>query len=799
MTKKSQKFTLWFKEISKKDVPLVGGKNASLGEMFSQLTKKGINVPGGFATTSYAYRYFLEKNNLLPELKKTFKKLDLKNIKTLQEVGKEARNLILKAKFPEDLEREIIKAYRELGKRYGENPDVAVRSSATAEDLPSASFAGQHETYLNIRGEKALIEAVKKSIASLFTNRAISYREKRGFDHFKIALSVGVQKMVRSDLASAGVIFTLDTETGFKDIVLINSSWGLGETIVKGKVVPDEFLVFKPTLERGFEPIISKNLGTKKRKLVYGAGIKTTKEVPVSQKAQNRFSLTDSEILTLARWATSIEKHYGVSQDIEWAKDGKTKKIFIVQSRPETVHVRKKEPVFKEYVLKEKKPQLLLEGIAIGEKIAAGKVRVIKDIRRINEFRAGEILVTINTDPDWEPIMKMSSAIITDLGGRTSHAAIVSRELGVPCMVGAKKATSILKNGQEITLDCSSGETGKIYQGKVKWEEKEHKLKQIPETRTKIMLNIGTPEIAFHNSFLPHRGVGLAREEFIIASKIKIHPLALINYQKLDKKLKKQIAEITPGYKNKKQFFVDELTRGIGQIGAAFFPEPVIVRFSDFKTNEYASLLGGNLFEPEEENPMIGWRGASRYYDPQFKAAFLLECQALKIAREKFGLKNIWAMIPFCRTLEEGEKVLKIMKEEGLERGKNGLKVIVMCEIPSNAILTEEFLKIFDGMSIGSNDLTQLILGIDRDSATLKKVGNEKNEAVKEMIKKVIKICRQKKKYIGICGQAPSDFPDFAEFLVEQGIESMSLNPDTLIKTTLDIAKKEKLLKGRIK
>lgn len=798
MSKKSQKFILWFKEISAKDVLLVGGKNASLGEMIGELSSKRINIPDGFATTSYAYWYFLKKNKILPKLKEIFKKLDVKNIKNLQEIGKEARNLVLKAEFPEDLKKEIIKAYRNLGEKYGKNSDVAVRSSATAEDLPSASFAGQHETYLNVQGEKALIEAIKKSIASLFTNRAISYREKRGFNHFKIALSVGVQKMVRSDLASAGVIFTLDTETGFKDVVLINSSWGLGEMVVQGKVVPDEFLIFKPTLKQGFKPIISKNLGTKKRKLVYGAGAKATKELPVSQKSQNQFTLTDSEILTLAKWACLIEKHYGIPQDTEWAKDGKTKKIFIVQSRPETVHVGKKKAVFKEYILKEKKPQLLLKGIAIGEKIAAGKVRIIKDIKRISEFQAGEILVTINTDPDWEPIMKISSAIITDLGGRTSHAAIVSRELGVPCIVGTEKATLILKNGQEITIDCSSGETGKIYQGQVRWEEKEHKLKQIPKTKTKIMLNIGTPEIAFRNSFLPHRGVGLAREEFIIASKIKVHPLALINYSKLDKKLKKQIAKITPGYKNKKQFFVDELARGIGQIGAAFFPEPVIVRFSDFKTNEYASLLGGHLFEPKEENPMLGWRGASRYYDPQFKEAFLLECQALKIAREKFGLKNIWAMIPFCRTVEEGEKVLEIMKERGLERGKNGLKVIVMCEIPSNAILAEEFLKIFDGMSIGSNDLTQLILGIDRDSAVLKKVGNEKNKAVKEMIKKVIKICRQKKKYIGICGQAPSDFPEFAEFLVEQGIESMSLNPDTVIKTTLIVAKKEKQLKGRV-
>ena len=793
---KSKKYILWFKEISAKDVPLVGGKNASLGEMIRELTKKGINIPDGFATTSYAYWYFLKENNLLPKLKEIFKKLDARDIKSLQETGRETRNLILKAEIPEDFKKEIIKAYRKLGKIYGENPDVAVRSSATAEDLPSASFAGLHETFLNVKGEKELLDAVKKCIASLFNDRAISYREEKGFNHFKIALSVGVQKMARSDLASAGVMFTLDTETGFKDVILINSSWGLGESVVKGKVIPDEFLVFKPTLRQAqgklYEPIISKVLGTKRRKLIYGKGDKATLEVKVPLEDQRQFTLSDEEILTLAQWACLIEDHYKLPQDIEWAKDGKTGEIFIVQSRPETVHAPKEIKSYAQYILKEKGAKLLLEGEAVGSKITSGKVKIIPGVSKIKEFKKGEILVTKMTDPDWTSIMKVAQGIITEEGSRVCHAAIVSRELGIPCIVGVKQAMQILKTGQNITLDCSGGQKGKIFDGELKFEIKKYDLKKIPKIRTKIMMNTSHPDVAFSQSFLPNSGIGLAREEFIIASQIQIHPLALTNYGKLNKGLRKKIDGITIGYKDKKQYFIDKLSQGIGKIGAAIYPKPVIVRFSDFKSNEYVQLLGGNLFEPEESNSMLGWRGASRYYDEKFKPAFKMECEAIKRVREKFGLKNIIPMIPFCRTPEEGEKVLKLMKEFGLERGKDGLEVYVMCEIPSNVILADKFLEIFDGMSIGSNDLTQLLLGLDRDSALVAKVGDERNEAVKEMIRKVIKICREKKKYCGICGEAPSVYEGFAEFLVEQGIESMSLNPDTIIKTTLIVAKKEK-------
>ena len=804
---KREVLILWFKEISKRDVPLVGGKNASLGEMYSQLNKKGIIVPNGFATTSDFYWRFLEENNLLPKLKEIFRDLGIKSIKSLQETGKKARKLILKSNFPKDLKEEIIKAYRELSKKYNQiSVDVAVRSSATAEDLPSASFAGLHETFLNVKGEKELLEAVKKCIASLFNDRAISYREEKGFNHFKIALSVGIQKMVRSDLASAGVIFTLDTETGFRDVVLINSSWGLGEMVVKGKVVPDEFLVFKPTLKQGFAPIISKNLGTKRRKLIYSKKL-ATKEVKVLSKDQKRFTLTDGEILQLAKWASEIENHYGLPMDIEWAKDGKTGRLFIVQARPETVHVPKdsnppsalpsqerRAPIksYTQYILKEK-GKLILEGEAIGSKITSGKIKIIPNISKIKQFRIGEILVTKMTDPDWEPIMKITKGIITEEGGRTCHAAILSRELGIPCIVGAQNATQILKTGQNITLDCSGGQKGKIFGGLLKFGIRKYNLKKIPKTKTKIMMNTSQPDVAFSQSFLPNSGVGLAREEFIIASQIQIHPLALYNFNKLkNKTLKSKIEELTTGYKDKKEYFIDKLSQGIGKIAAAIYPKPVIVRFSDFKSNEYAQLIGGKLFEPEEANPMLGWRGASRYYDEKFKPAFWMECEAIKRVREKFGLKNVKLMIPFCRTPEEGEKVLKLIREYGLNRGKDGLKVYVMCEIPSNVILVDKFLEIFDGMSIGSNDLTQLVLGLDRDSAQVAKVGDERNEAVKEMIAKVIQECKNRKKYCGICGEAPSYYPEFAEFLVEQGIESMSLNPDTVIKTTLIVAKKEK-------
>jgi len=799
--KKNKKYILWFKEISKKDVPLVGGKNASLGEMLGKLSKKGVQVPDGFALTTKAYWHFLEENKIDKKLKEIFKKFNQRDIKSLQKTGGKVRNLILKAKIPEDLKREIARVYQELSKKCNEkNASVAVRTSGVAEDAPTASFAGQFETFLNVRGEKDLLKAIKKCIASTFNDRAIAYREEKNIPQLKFALSVGVMKMVRSDLASSGIIFTLDTETGFKNVILINSIWGVGEMIVKGKITPDEFYVFKPTLKENYKPIIIKDLGRKTRKLVYDkrGGLK---EVNVPTKQQLKFSLTDEEILKLSKWACLIEDHYRISQDIEWAKDGKTGELFIVQSRPETVHAPKIGKFYEEYQIKTKKKKPILTGIAIGNKIGQGKVHIIEVVSKIGEFKKGEVLVTKMTDPDWVSIFPLASAIVTDEGGKTAHAAIVSRELGLPCIVGTKEATKILNNGQEITIDCTSGSEGRIFFGKIPFKIKRYDLKKIPKLKTKIMINIGAPDIAFKTSFLPNDGVGLARIEFILADKIRIHPLALYHYKKIkDKKIKKEIDRLTYGYKDKKQYFVDKLAEGISQIAAAFYPKPVIVRLSDFKTNEYAALVGGKIFEPEESNPMLGWRGASRYYDEKFRPAFEMECQAIKKVREVFGLKNIWAMIPFCRTVEEGKKVLDLMAKNGLKRGEDGLKVIVMCEIPSNVILADKFLEIFDGMSIGSNDLTQLVLGLDRDSAQVAKVGDERNEAVKEMIKKVIKLCNEKKKYCGICGQAPSDYSEFAEFLVKEGIESMSLNPDTVIKTILAVAKTEKqLLKGRNK
>jgi pyruvate,water dikinase len=785
-----KRYILWFKEISKEDVPLVGGKNASLGEMFSKLSRKGIQVPNGFAITAEAFRYYLAYNKIDEKLREIFEKFDPKRIESLKDTGEKSRQLILKGKFPPDLEREILKNYRKLSKIYNqENVDVAVRSSATAEDLATASFAGQHESYINISGNGDVLKAVKKCFASLFTDRAIAYREEKGFEHLKVALSVCVQKMVRSDLASSGVMFTLDTETGFENVVLINSIFGQGEMIVKGKIIPDTFYVFKPTLKKGYRAIIVKNLGKKDRKLVYkkGGGLR---EVKVPKRDQLKFSLNDDEILTLAKWAMILEEHYGCHQDIEWAKDGKMNQLFIVQSRPETVHAPKKERVYEEYEIETtKKP--ILTGIAIGNKVGQGRVRVIENISKIGEFKKGEVLVTKMTDPDWVPIMRIASAIVTDEGGKTSHAAIVSRELGIPCVVGTLKATKVLKTGQEVTVDCTSGSIGRIFLGKIPFKVKRYNLEKIPKLETKIMINIGAPDIAFKTSFLPNEGVGLARIEFILAEKIRIHPLALYHYEKIKEvRIRKKIDEITVGYKDKKQFFIDELAEGVAQIASAFFPKPVIVRFSDFKSNEYRQLIGGELFEPEEANPMIGWRGASRYYDPKFQPAFEMECKAIKKAREEFGLKNIWVMVPFCRTPEEGRKVLELMKKFGLEKGKEGLKVICMCEIPSNVILAEEFLEIFDGFSIGSNDLTQLVLGLDRDSALVAKVADERNEAVKEMVKRIIEICQRKKKYCGICGDAPSTYPGFAKFLVNLGIPSMSLSPDAVIKTILNLTPK---------
>jgi len=814
MKQKPQKFILWLNEISKEDVLLVGGKNASLGEMYNrfakiknQKSKIKINVPDGFALTTKAYWHFLEENKIDQKLKEVFKKFNPKSIKSLQETGKEARTLILKADFPEDLKKKLIEAYRKLEEEYGEPTEVAVRSSGVSEDQPGASFAGQFESFLNTSGEKDLLEAIKKCLASTFNDRAIIYREEKKFPQLKFALSVGIQKMVRSDLASSGIIFTLDTETGFKNVILINSIWGVGEMIVKGKITPDQFYVFKPTLRlaslaqgKPYKPIIIKNLGRKTKKYIYakGGGLR---EVSVPQKDQMKFSLTDEEILTLARWAIIIENHYKYPQDIEWAKDGKTGQLFIVQSRPETVFTPKKIQSYEEYEIKTAKKKPILTGIAIGNKIGQGKVHIIENVSKISEFKKGEVLVTKMTDPDWVSVFPLASAIVTDEGGKTAHAAIVSRELGLPCIVGTKEATKVLKTGQEITVDCTSGSEGRIFEWKVPFEVKRYDLKAIPKLKTKIMINIGAPDIAFKTSFLPNDGVGLARIEFILAEKIRIHPLALYHYEKIKNqkskikntnqisKIIREIEKITVGYKNKKQYFIDELAEGISQIAAAFWPKPVIVRFSDLKTSEYRALIGGELFEPEEANPMLGWRGASRYYDEKFRPAFEIECQALKKAREVFGLKNIWPMVPFCRTVEEGKKVLDLMAKNGLKRGEDGLKVIVMCEIPSNVILAEEFLEIFDGFSIGSNDLTQLVLGLDRDSAIVAKVGDERNEAVKEMIKKVIKICNEKKKYCGICGEAPSNFPEFAEFLMKEGIESMSLSPEAVIKTILNLAK----------
>ncbi|MGC8880757.1 MAG: phosphoenolpyruvate synthase [Minisyncoccia bacterium] len=782
----------WFKDISIKDVPLVGGKNASLGEMIRALSKKGINIPNGFAITAQAYFDFLKEGGIYNEIKNILATTNLKYIKELQKAGKQIRNLILKTPLPKKLEKEIIKAYKSLSKEYKEeNVDVAVRSSATAEDLPSASFAGQHETYLNIRGEKQLLEAVKKSYASLFLDRAITYRIEKGFDHLKVAISTGVQKMVRSDLGSSGVMFTLDTETGFKDVIVINGIYGLGELIVKGKITPDEFIVFKPTLLKGFKAIIRKDLGRKTIKYIYNpkGGIK---EVAVSLNKQYKFSLSDEEILTLANWGVMIENHYSTKnkkwtpQDIEWAKDGKTGQLFIVQARPETVHSREDSNVYKEYIVQTKKKPILL-GIAIGSKVGYGKARVIKSIKELPKLKKGEVLVTKMTDPDWTSAMPLASAIITDEGGKTCHAAIISRELGIPCVVGTKKATKLLKTGREITVDCSSGAEGKVYQGRVPFKIKTYELEKIPDLKTKISINIGAPDIAFQTSFIPNDGVGLAREEFIIAEKIKVHPLALYHYKSLkDKKLKRLIEKITIEHQDKKEYFIKELAEGIAQIAAAFYPKEVIVRFSDFKTNEYRQLIGGELFEPEEENPMLGWRGASRYYDKRYKPAFEMECLAMKRAIEKFGLTNISVMVPFCRTLKEGKLVKEIIKKYLPET-----KIYVMAEIPSNALLINEFLDIFDGMSIGSNDLTQLVLGIDRDNADLAKIGNENNEAVKKMIKEIIRVCRKRKKYVGICGQAPSDYKEFANFLVKEGITAISLNPDTVIKTILYLSKKD--------
>ncbi|MEH2334404.1 phosphoenolpyruvate synthase [Nostoc sp.] len=819
LSAKERSLILWFDEVGIADIPVVGGKNASLGEMIQQLTPKGINVPTGFATTAYAYRHFIQSAGLEAKLRKLFADLDVEDVKNLRERGKKARSLLIHTPFPVELREAIAKAYHSLSERYNAETDVAVRSSATAEDLPDASFAGQQETYLNVVGAEGVLAACHKCFASLFTDRAISYRHTKGFDHFSIALAVGVQKMVRSDLATSGVMFSIDTETGFKDAALITAAYGLGENVVQGSVNPDEYYVFKPTLKAGFRPIIDKKLGSKELKMIYDDGSKFTKNVSVSSSERGKFALSDEEILQLANWACLIEDHYSqvhgiyTPMDIEWAKDGITNQLFIVQARPETVQSQKTGNVLQSYRLVletgdwglgtgEKSFQSpiptpeslipLITGRAIGEAISQGKARLILDVQKLEQFKPGEVLVTERTDPDWEPIMKRASAIVTNSGGRTCHAAIIARELGVPAIVGCGNATEILKPGQEVTISCAEGEEGKVYAGLLPFEVKEVPLENLPRTRTQILMNVGNPQEALSLSTIPNDGVGLARTEFIIANQIQIHPMALIHYDLLkDEFVKAKISEITALYDEKPQYFVDKLAQGIGRIAAAFYPKPVIVRTSDFKSNEYANLLGGRQFEPHEENPMLGWRGAARYYDQGYREAFALECYAIKRVREEMGLTNVIPMIPFCRTPDEGRLVLAEMAKNGLKQGVNDLQVYVMCELPSNVILAEDFAEVFDGFSIGSNDLTQLTLGIDRDSALVARLFDERSPAVKQMVKMAIKAAKKYNCKIGICGQAPSDYPEFAQFLVEQGIDSISLNPDSVLKTMLEVAKVE--------
>lgn len=776
-------FIRWYETLSNNDVAIAGGKNASLGEMHQTLKAQNINVPEGFATTAKAYWHFLQENHLQEKITDLLKKYRDKNA-SLQKTGKTIRKLIKKSPLPPDLEQAIILAYQELEKKYHQkNVDVAVRSSATAEDLPDASFAGQQESYLNIQGEKALIRACIDCYSSLFTDRAITYREEKNFSHMKVALSIGIQKMVRSDAAGSGVMFTIDTETGFKDVVVINASWGLGENIVQGEVIPDEYVVFKPLLENSnLTPILEKNIGAKEKKMIYTKNLRhPTKNIKTSAHERNRTVLSDEEILTLAKWATLIEKHYKKPMDIEWAKDGISNQLFIVQARPETVESKKILTAFKRFTLKEKKSPLL-KGIAIGEAISTGKVQVIKHVSEIKKFKKGSILVTEITTPDWVPIMKIAKGIITDHGGRTSHAAIVSRELNVPAIVGTNNGTKILKDNQEITLSCAEGDIGNIYEGILPYDETEIDLSKVHTPPIQIMMNISSPAAALRWWQLPCQGIGLARMEFIINNIIQIHPMALIQPEKItDKKIVQKINQLTQNYSDKKEYFVDLLAQSIGRIAASQYPNPVIVRTSDFKTNEYANLIGGKYFEPKEENPMLGFRGASRYYNEKYKEGFALECEALKRVREHMGLKNVIVMIPFCRTIDEAKKVLGVMRENGLEKGKDDLKIYVMCEIPSNVILAEEFAALFDGFSIGSNDLTQLTLGIDRDSEELAEIFDARNEAVKKLISEVIQKAHQKKCKVGICGQAPSDHPEFAQFLMEQGIDSISLNPDSVI------------------
>ncbi len=796
------RYIRFFNEIGIDDVPSVGGKNASLGEMYRELTPQGVRVPNGFAITAQSYWYVLEKAGIKERLRETLEGLRPDDVEDLARRGKKARDLVYGAPLPDDLQREILQAYGTLQEEYGPQLSVAVRSSATAEDLPDVSFAGAHETFLNIQGEQPLLDACRRCFASLFTDRAIHYRIDQGFDHFKVALSIGVMKMVRSDLAASGVIFSLDTESGFRDVVFITGAYGLGENVVQGAVDPDEFYVFKPTFESGKRAVLRRSLGSKQIKMVYATGSprQTTRNVPTADEERERFCIGDADVLTLADYAIKVEKHYSAKagkprpMDMEWAKDGHDGQLYMVQARPETVASQKRGHVLEIYSVKGS-GEVLCSGRSVGEKVVSGTVRVIASVAHLSEFRPGEVLVADTTTPDWEPVMKTAGAVVTNRGGRTCHAAIVARELGIPAVVGADNATTALESGQTVTVSCAEGDVGRIYRGKVPFEVQRTDLEGLKRPATLIMINLGNPELAFKTSFLPNDGIGLARMEFIVSESIKVHPMALVHPEKVaDPAERATIARLCRGYAKPADFFIERLAEGVGTIAAAFYPKPVIVRMSDFKSNEYAALLGGRGFEPREGNPMLGFRGASRYTHPAYAEGFALECAAMRRVREVMGLTNLLLMIPFCRRVEEGERVLKAMAGHGLVRGKDGLQIYVMCEIPNNVIQIDAFSKLFDGFSIGSNDLAQLTLGVDRDSEIVAFDYDERDDGVKEMIRLAVEGCRRNHRHSGLCGQAPSDYPEMAQFLVEIGIDSMSLNPDTVLKTTLQVLELERKL-----
>jgi pyruvate,water dikinase len=791
------KYVRFFEEIGIADVPLVGGKNASLGEMYRELGPQGVRVPNGFAITAEAYRYMLDATGAMPKLRAALDGLDAADVSDLRRRAKRAREIVYGAGLPEDLVAEIGAGYERLQEEYGEEVSLAVRSSATAEDLPTASFAGQQESYLNIRGTESLIEACRKCFASLFTDRAIHYRIDQGFDHFSVALSIGVMKMVRADLSASGVFFSIDTESGFRDVVFVTGAYGLGENVVQGAVDPDEFYVHKPTFETGHRAVLRRLVGDKAIKMVFVEGElkQTVRNIPTPKSDRERYCIGDEDVLELADYAIKIERHYGRPMDMEWAKDGIDGKIYIVQARPETVASQRHATMLETYALGDGRSELLAEGRAVGEKIAAGTARLITDVAHLHEFQPGEVLVADMTTPDWEPVMKTAAGIVTNRGGRTCHAAIIARELGVPAVVGTGDGTTSIPDGQMVTVSCSEGDSGKIYKGEIAFEVERTEISEIARPATKIMINLGNPDLAFKTSFLPNDGVGLARMEFIISEYIKAHPLALVHPERVtDPQARETIDRLTRLYPDGETFFVERLSEGIGTIAAAFWPKPVVVRMSDFKTNEYATLVGGADFEPGEENPMLGFRGASRYAHAAYEEGFALECQAMKRVREDMGLTNVVLMIPFVRRVVEAEGVLERMADLGLRRGENGLQVYAMCEIPNNVLLIDRFAELFDGFSIGSNDLTQLTLGVDRDSAIVAFDYDERDEGVKLMIRLAVEGCRRNQIHSGLCGQAPSDYPDMAEYLVEIGIDSISLNPDTVIKTTQRILELESRL-----